>query len=111
VRLVAHYLESRPRTEGADFGICQTFAASPAEPGELPCWFSGGMLKAESLFTDRQRTFVAQPCPSNSISVLNKMNIARACLISDERLSRIKRQKRISRGGQRRRLVRSRQIT
>src|ERR1700737_1031539 len=48
VRLVAHCLESRPRTEGADFGICQTFAASPAEPGELPCWFSvplsrGGM--------------------------------------------------------------------
>jgi hypothetical protein len=40
VRLVAHRLESRPRTEGADFGICQTFAASPAEPGELPCWFS-----------------------------------------------------------------------
>jgi hypothetical protein len=39
VRLVAHCLESRPRTEGADFGICQTFAASPAEPGELPCWF------------------------------------------------------------------------
>src|ERR1700738_1510749 len=39
-RLVAHCLESRPRTEGADFGICQTFAASPAEPGELPCWFS-----------------------------------------------------------------------
>ena len=33
-------LESRPRTEGADFGICQTFAASLAEPGELPCWFS-----------------------------------------------------------------------
>jgi hypothetical protein len=28
----------RPWTEGADFGICQTFAASPAEPGELPCW-------------------------------------------------------------------------
>ena len=39
MRLVAHCLESRPRTEGADFGICQTFAASPAEPGELPCWF------------------------------------------------------------------------
>ena len=37
MRLVAHCLESRPRTEGADFGICQTFAASPAEPGELPC--------------------------------------------------------------------------
>jgi hypothetical protein len=40
VRLAAHCLESRPRTEGADFEICQTFAASPAEPGELPCWFS-----------------------------------------------------------------------
>ena len=39
MRLVAHCLESRPRTEGADFGICQTFAASPAEPWELPCWF------------------------------------------------------------------------
>jgi ABC transporter substrate binding protein len=42
MRLAAHCLESRPRTEGADFGICQTFAASPAEPGELPCWFSYG---------------------------------------------------------------------
>ena len=44
MRLVAHCLESRPRTEGADFGICQTFAASPAEPGELPCWFSRSAL-------------------------------------------------------------------
>ena len=25
---------------GSDFGKCQTFAASPAEPGELPLWFS-----------------------------------------------------------------------
>ena len=40
MRLAAHCLETRPRTEGADFGICQTFAASPAEPGELPCCFS-----------------------------------------------------------------------
>ena len=24
---------------GVDRRICQTFAASPAEPGELPCWF------------------------------------------------------------------------
>jgi hypothetical protein len=24
---------------GSDFGKCQTFAASPAEPGELPLWF------------------------------------------------------------------------
>ena len=38
MRLAAHCSESRPWTEGADFGICQTFAASPAEPGELPCW-------------------------------------------------------------------------
>jgi cytochrome c len=38
VRLAAHCSESRPWTEGDDFGICQTFAASPAEPGELPCW-------------------------------------------------------------------------
>ena len=42
MRLAAHCLETRPRTEGADFGICQTFAASPAEPGELPCWFRLG---------------------------------------------------------------------
>jgi hypothetical protein len=45
VRLAAHCLESRPRTEGADFGICQTFAASPAEPGELPCWFSVSAMR------------------------------------------------------------------
>ena len=25
---------------GVDPRICQTFAASPAEPGELPLWFS-----------------------------------------------------------------------
>ena len=36
--LAAHCSESRRWTEGADFGICQTFAASPAEPGELLCW-------------------------------------------------------------------------
>ena len=34
--LGGYCLECRPRTEGADFEICQTFAASPAEPGELP---------------------------------------------------------------------------
>ena len=27
---------------GVDRRICQTFAASPAEPGELPCWFRCG---------------------------------------------------------------------
>jgi hypothetical protein len=52
MRLAAHCLESRPRTEGADFGICQTFAASPAEPGELPCWFSADMPAAELIRSD-----------------------------------------------------------
>src|ERR1700732_3327579 len=32
--------ESRRWTGGIDPRICQTFAASPAEPGELPFWFS-----------------------------------------------------------------------
>src|SRR6476646_11068243 len=50
VRLAAHCLESRPRTEGADFGICQTFAASPAEPGELPCWLGRCASRHEALF-------------------------------------------------------------
>ena len=27
-----------------DFLICQTVAASPAEPGELPFWFRSGMV-------------------------------------------------------------------
>ena len=31
--------ESRRWTGGIDPRICQTFAASPAEPGELPFWF------------------------------------------------------------------------
>src|SRR3984893_11921105 len=48
VRLVAHCLESRPRIEGADFGICRTFAASPAEPGELPCGFGGYFPRGSS---------------------------------------------------------------
>jgi len=38
--LAARGAESRRWTEAADPRICQTFAASPAEPGELPCWFS-----------------------------------------------------------------------
>ena len=37
--LAVRGLESRRWTEGVDRRICQTFAASPAEPGELPCWF------------------------------------------------------------------------
>jgi len=40
VHLAAHGLESRRWAEGVDPWTCQTFAASPAEPGELPCWFS-----------------------------------------------------------------------
>jgi hypothetical protein len=43
-------LESRPRTEGADFGICQAFAASPAEPGELPCWLGGFRVTISGVF-------------------------------------------------------------
>jgi hypothetical protein len=39
VCLAARDSESRRWTEGADRRICQTFAASPAEPGELPFWF------------------------------------------------------------------------
>src|SRR5437762_322315 len=41
VCLAAHDSESRRWTPGVDPRICQTFAASPAEPGELPFWFSG----------------------------------------------------------------------
>src|SRR5215467_3264218 len=39
VCLAAHDSESRRWTSGVDCWICQTFAASPAEPGELPLWF------------------------------------------------------------------------
>jgi hypothetical protein len=31
-----------------DFLICQTFAASPAEPGELPFWFSWDSVSLSS---------------------------------------------------------------
>jgi hypothetical protein len=55
VRLAAHCLESRPRTEGADFGICQTFAASPAEPGELPCWFRSMLVKSRTAWGQNPR--------------------------------------------------------
>ena len=40
VCLAPHDSEPRQWTGGFDPRICQTFAASPAEPGELPCWFS-----------------------------------------------------------------------
>ena len=40
VCLAALGSESRRWTEGVDPRICQTFAASPAEPGELPYLFS-----------------------------------------------------------------------
>jgi hypothetical protein len=36
--------ESRRWTGGIDPRTCQTFAASPAEPGELPFWFSTGRV-------------------------------------------------------------------
>jgi hypothetical protein len=38
VCLVAH--EVGVSSMGGDFLKCQTFAASPAEPGDLPCWVS-----------------------------------------------------------------------
>jgi hypothetical protein len=60
VRLAAHCLESRPRTAGADFGTCQTFAASPAEPGELPCWFrtQNSAIPADIAMTGTTRTML-----------------------------------------------------
>jgi len=39
VCLVAHDSEFRRWPGGVDRRICQTFAASPAEPGELPLGF------------------------------------------------------------------------
>src|SRR5258708_12351852 len=40
VCLAAHDSEFRRWPDGVDRRICQTFAASPAEPGELPLGFS-----------------------------------------------------------------------
>src|SRR6516165_9022612 len=42
VCLAAHGFRASSMARGSDFGKCQTFAASPAEPGELPLWFSKG---------------------------------------------------------------------
>src|SRR5215475_2090445 len=39
VFLAAHGFRASSIARGSDFGKCQTFAASPAEPGELPLWF------------------------------------------------------------------------
>src|SRR6516164_8814151 len=39
VCLAAHGFRASSMARGSDFGKCQTFAASPAEPGELPLWF------------------------------------------------------------------------
>jgi hypothetical protein len=39
VCLAAHDLESRRWVSGVDPRVSQTFAASPAKPGELPFWF------------------------------------------------------------------------
>src|SRR5258708_5201162 len=41
VCLAAHDSEFRRWPDGVDRRICQTFAASPAEPGELPLGFRG----------------------------------------------------------------------
>ena len=40
--LAAHDLEFRRWPDGVDRRICQTFAASPAEPAELPLGFEVG---------------------------------------------------------------------
>ena len=49
----------RPRlwSGGVDRRICQTFAASPAEPGELPCWFRlcGRPLWSPITMSDKSR--------------------------------------------------------
>jgi len=39
VCLAAHGFRASSMARGSDFGKCQTFAASAAEPGELPLWF------------------------------------------------------------------------
>ena len=48
VCLVAHDSESRRWPCGVDLLICQTFAASPAEPGELLFWFRSAIYTAVS---------------------------------------------------------------
>src|SRR3984893_6134690 len=40
LRVAAHDSELHRWASGFDFMKCQTVAASPAEPGELPFWFS-----------------------------------------------------------------------
>jgi hypothetical protein len=45
-----------------DFWKCQTFAASPAEPGDLPWWVSFDFGKADTILPelDRWATLIRQ---------------------------------------------------
>ncbi len=53
VCLAAHDSEFRRWPDGVDRRICQTFAASPAEPGELPLGFSTGYKYAHWAQTEK----------------------------------------------------------
>jgi hypothetical protein len=60
--LAAHNSEFHRWSGGVDRRICQTFAASPAEPGELPCWFSVGI--------QTQNPFCYLRCCGNALDLI-----------------------------------------
>ena len=59
--LAARDSEFRRWSGRVDRRICQTFAASPAEPGELPLGFSGGIASAQIAVPPGQDNPVATP--------------------------------------------------
>src|SRR6516162_6187642 len=65
VCLAAHGFRASSMARGSDFGKCQTFAASPAEPGELPLWFSGARRAAIAVSQRCETRIADQPVCSD----------------------------------------------
>src|SRR6516225_9239092 len=67
VCLAAHGFRASSMARESNFGKCQTFAASPAEPGELPLWFSSTNAINATLYKNLNFNFITDIAPVASL--------------------------------------------
>src|ERR1700716_784588 len=76
----AHHSEFRRWSGGVDHGICQTFAASPAEPGELPLG-----VRANVSLCVGTRALRNRPCSLDRAPGWLDCAFIKSCVFAEER--------------------------